>query len=120
MKKKIEELISNVESYKSSIFAKEDVIDMLKDLIDDSAVTTIFEQDEQNDTTLDLGDFKEKLESFLIEKMTQIEFVDLVKAEECDYKVENYNQVGLEKLSLDVESLVRVVLDDFEKEFEVS
>jgi hypothetical protein len=117
MKKKIEELISNVESYKSSIFAKEDVIDMLKDLIDDSAVTTIFEQD---DTTLDLGDFKEKLESFLIEKMTQIEFVDLVKAEECDYKVENYNQVGLEKLSLDVESLVRVVLDDFEKEFEVS
>jgi hypothetical protein len=120
MKQKIEELISNVESYKSSIFAKEDVIEMLKDLIDDNSITTIFEQEQQNDTTLDLSDFKEKLESFLIEKMSEIEFVDFVKNDQCDYKIENYNQVVLERLSIDVESLTRLALDDFEKEFEVS
>lgn len=119
MKNKIEELITNVESYKSSIFAKEDVIDMLKDLINDDSVNTIFEKESDDSSELDLVDFKEKLESFFMEKTSQMQFTDLVNQEECDFRVENYNQIVIEKVSLDSDALVRILLDGFEFEFEV-
>lgn len=119
MNNKIQELITNVESYKSSIFAKEDVIDMLKDLLSDNEVTTIFEKESDNSSELDLVDFKEKLESFFMEKVSNLEITDLVKHEECDFKVENYNQIVIDKVSLDSEALVRILLDGFEFEFEV-
>lgn len=119
MKNKIEELITNVESYKSSIFAKEDVIDMLKDLLSDSSITTIFEKESDNTSELDLVDFKEKLESFFMEKAPSLEMTDLIKQEECDFRVENYNQIVIDKLSVDYQALVRILLDGFEFEFEV-
>lgn len=119
MKNSIEELISNVESYKSSIFAKEDVIDMLKDLINDKSVQTIFEKEQNETEGLDLVDFKEKLETFLIEKINNVEITELVKQDECDFKVENFNQIQVERLSIDSEALVRILMDGFEYEFEV-
>lgn len=119
MKNKIEELITSVQSYKSSIFTKDDVVDMLKDLLNDEGVTTIFEKENENSSELDLVDLREKLETFFVEKLDKIEVTDLVKQDECDFKVENYNQIHIERVSIDSESMVRILLDGFESEFEV-
>lgn len=119
MRNKIEELITSVQSYKSSIFTKDDVVDMLKDLLNDEGTTTIFEKENENSGELDLIDLREKLETFFIEKLDKIEVTDLVKQEECDFRVENFNQIQIEKVSLDSESMVRILLDGFESEFEV-
>lgn len=119
MKNKIEELITSVQSYKSSIFTKDDVVDMLKDLLNDEGTTTIFEKESENPSELDLVDLREKLESFFIEKVEKIELTDLIKQDECDFKVENYNQIHIERVSMDSESMVRILLDGFESEFEI-
>lgn len=119
MKNKIEELITSVQSYKSSIFTKDDVVDMLKDLLNDEGVTTIFEKETDNSGELDLVDLREKLETFFMEKIEKMELTDLVKQDECDFKVENYNQIHIERVSVDSESMVRILLDGFESEFEV-
>ena len=113
MKKLLKKMIKNVETSRTSIYSKDDVLSMLEDLKSGND----FDTDTEDVTDEDIEEWtsderKEALTNILSDKLDKLEVTDFVVEDNCQFEVDFDNKIRITAIDIDFSTIIEDLVDE--------